>query len=165
MNFSKKSRLCNGANGSCCPDLRGSSNAETETNDPNSDEDVEIARECGAGLDDVVGAMESNIGPGFGDAGGVGGEKSVANRSSVSSPLLGDPLGSGIRGGILLFNDEDISRLCSRFRSITSAARFLTSEYIHQNIFLICLSHSRYKIRVESVWTKNMAIFLKHFVR
>lgn len=123
MNFSKKSRLCSGVNGSGCSDLRGSSDAETETNDPKSDEGVDALLVCGIGLD-VVGAMESNMGPGIGEAGGVGGENSVAKRSSVASLLVADGAGSGIRGGILQFDDEDIGQHLLTLPSITSVARF-----------------------------------------
>lgn len=117
--LSKNWRLCSGVNGSCSSDLRGSSEADTDTKDPNSEEELETARECALGLD-VVAAIESNIGPGFGEAGGVGGENKVANKSSVSSPLTLDPLGGDI-GGILSVDD---------IRSRRSGSKFIQSPII-----------------------------------
>jgi hypothetical protein len=75
--------------------LRGSSNVETETNEPNSEEESEAVREWTIGLD-VEGSLESNNEVGVGDAGGVGGENKVANKSSVSSAFELDLRGVGI---------------------------------------------------------------------
>lgn len=76
-----------GENAACCLAYSGSSVAGTDTKDPNSPDEVEKFLEC---LDDcnfVVGVavVASNTDLGSGEAGGVGGEKRVANRSSFPS--------------------------------------------------------------------------------
>ena len=55
--------------------------------DPNSPEEVEKFLECFDDCGFVLGvtAVASNAGAGSGEAGGVGGEKRVANRSSFPS--------------------------------------------------------------------------------
>lgn len=65
----------------------GSSVAETETKDPNSPDEVEKFLECGDDFGFVleVTAVVPNAGTGNGEAGGVGGEKRGANKSSFPS--------------------------------------------------------------------------------
>ena len=76
-----------GGNAACCSVCSGSSVAGTDTKDPNSTDEVENFLEC---LDDCGFVVEAapavpNIGIGRGEAGGVGGEKRVANKFSVPS--------------------------------------------------------------------------------
>lgn len=75
-----------GENTGWCSAYSGSSIAGTDTKDPNSLDEVEnfleCADDCGfvfEAADDVPGVCEGN-----GEAGGVGGEKRVANKSSLS---------------------------------------------------------------------------------
>lgn len=73
-----------GENTACCSVYSGSSVAGTDTKDPNSPDEVEKFLEC---LDDCgfVAAAVPNASVGRGEAGGVGGEKRVANKSSFPS--------------------------------------------------------------------------------
>lgn len=76
-----------GENAPCCSAYSGSSVAGTDTKEPNSPDEVENVLEC---LDDCsfvleVAAVVPHTGAGSGEAGGVGGEKREANKSSFPS--------------------------------------------------------------------------------
>ena len=76
-----------GENAGWCLAYSGSSVAGTDTKDPNSLDEVENLLEC---VDDCgfvfeVAAVVPKACEGNGEAGGVGGEKRVANKSSLSS--------------------------------------------------------------------------------
>ena len=73
-----------GGNAACCSVYSGSSVAGTDTKDPNSTDEVENFLECidDSGLLVEVAAAVPN---GRGEAGGVGGEKRAANKSSFPS--------------------------------------------------------------------------------
>jgi len=76
-----------GESAACWLVCSGSSAAGTDIKDPNSPDEVEKLLECLDGFSFVleVAATAPNAGAGSGEAGGVGGEKRGANKSSFPS--------------------------------------------------------------------------------